>query len=111
MAGISVPHEDAERTIMIKHVRITNFKSLGDVSLQLDPVTVLIGRSGTGKSNCVAAFRFLRDYLLRGETALSDHGGWEQVGCATAMQSPLSPPTLAFAVTFCVEGIGGDYYY
>ena len=35
---------------MIKRIRITNFKSLQDVSVELSPVTVLIGRSGSGKS-------------------------------------------------------------
>jgi hypothetical protein len=48
---------------MIKQVRIQNYKSLDDVDVSLDPVTVLIGRSGTGKSNFVEALRFLRDYV------------------------------------------------
>ena len=48
---------------MIKQARIQNDKSLGHVDVSLDPVTVLIGRSGTGKSNFVEALRFLRDYV------------------------------------------------
>ncbi len=48
---------------MIEHVRIKNFRSLVDVAVDLSPVTVLIGRSGTGKSNFVRAIRFLRDSL------------------------------------------------
>lgn len=48
---------------MIKSIHIQNFKSLRDVTVNLGPLTVLIGRSGTGKSNFVQAIRFLRDYL------------------------------------------------
>src|SRR5688572_29694069 len=48
---------------MIKQIRIQNFRSLVDVTVDLDPLTVLIGRSGTGKSNFVHAIRFLRDSL------------------------------------------------
>ena len=48
---------------MIKQVRIQNFRSLADVTVDLEPLTVLIGRSGTGKSNFVEAIRFLRNGL------------------------------------------------
>lgn len=50
---------------MIKRVKIENFRSL-DVDVALDPVTVLVGRSGTGKTNFVDAMRFLRK-LLHGQ--------------------------------------------
>src|SRR5438552_5346151 len=71
---------------MIKHVRITNFKSLSDVSLDLEPVTVLIGRSGTGKSNLFVALRFLSDCVksLNGEIASNNQGGWAKIIPATA---------------------------
>lgn len=49
---------------MIDRTRIQNFRSLIDVDVNLEPLTVLIGRSGTGKSNFVAAIRTLRDMLL-----------------------------------------------
>ncbi|MCI0458103.1 MAG: AAA family ATPase [Gemmataceae bacterium] len=92
---------------MIKHVRITNFKSLGDVAVDLDPVTVLIGRSGTGKSNFVAALRFLRDYLAQGAVAVErHHGGWERILCATVQKAEMS-----FTIVFNVDGVLGDYQY
>ena len=37
-------------------------------TLILSPVTVLVGKSGTGKSNFVQAFRFLRDVLISNPT-------------------------------------------
>ena len=60
---------------MLKRVRIKNYKSL-DVDVELDPITVLIGKSGTGKTNFVEALRFLRDsvttgYMSQQENALS----------------------------------------
>jgi len=51
---------------MIHRIRIQNFKSLRDVTVDLSPVTVFIGKSGTGKMNFAEAIRFLRDYLSSG---------------------------------------------
>ncbi len=50
---------------MIHEIRIQNFKSIQDVTVELSPVTVLVGLSGSGKSNFVEAIRFLRDSLRR----------------------------------------------
>ena len=47
---------------MIHRIKIKNFRSL-DVDVALDPLTVLIGRSGAGKTNFVDALRNLRSYL------------------------------------------------
>ena len=49
---------------MISRIRVQNFKSIADVNVELSPVTVLVGRSGTGKSSFVQAIRFLRDVLV-----------------------------------------------
>ena len=46
---------------MIHRIRIQNYKSIRDVTVELSPVTVLIGRSGTGKTNFCEAIRLLRD--------------------------------------------------
>ncbi len=48
---------------MIHRIRIQNFKSLRDVTVDLEPVTVLVGKSGVGKTNFVSALGFLRDYI------------------------------------------------
>jgi len=52
---------------MIRRIKIKNFRSL-NVDFKLDPVTVLIGRSGTGKTNFVEALRFLREVVQSGIT-------------------------------------------
>ncbi len=51
---------------MIHRIRIQNYKSIRDVTVDLSPVTVLIGRSGTGKTNFCEAIRLLRDCLATG---------------------------------------------
>jgi predicted ATPase len=93
---------------MIKQVHITNFKSLADVTVKLDPVTVLIGRSGTGKSNFVSALRFLRDFIVHrtDQFVQPAYGGWERVISATAPGANMS-----FGLTFEVKGVAGDYRY
>jgi predicted ATPase len=47
---------------MITRIAIKNFRSL-DVDFTLEPVTVIVGRSGTGKTNLIEAMRFLRKAL------------------------------------------------
>lgn len=64
---------------MIEQIRIQNFKSIRDVTVDLSPVTVLIGRSGTGKSNFLRAIRFLRNYLQVGDAAVQHEGGWSKI--------------------------------
>lgn len=94
---------------MIKRVRICNFKSLGDVTVDLEPITVLIGRSGTGKTNFVEALRFLRD-TLRSRNLVATVGtyeDWNRVLCATASK----PLQLLFDLSFSVSGESETYYY
>jgi predicted ATPase len=92
---------------MIKHVKITNFKSLGNIDVCLHPVTVLIGRSGTGKSNFVEALRFLRSYLVQRSDPAQAQGGWPALLPITATE----PFSLAFSLTFDVPGVDEDYQY
>jgi predicted ATPase len=79
---------------MISKIQISNFKSLGSIDIDLDPVTVLIGRSGTGKSNFVKAIRFFRNCIISNNLAqvVEDFGGKRSIYNTNA-----SPPfKLAF---------------
>ncbi|MCI0743465.1 MAG: AAA family ATPase [Gemmataceae bacterium] len=95
---------------MIKNIRIRGFKSLEDVTVALEPVTVLIGRTGSGKSNFVQAIRFLRDFLTdrNPQRALQLHGGhWLKVICATATD----PIKITFSVGFAAPGFQEGFAY
>ena len=51
---------------MIRRIRIRGFRSLHDVDVELSPTTVLVGRSGTGKSNFLRALQALRSSVAGG---------------------------------------------
>ncbi len=58
-------------------LRISHYKSLSDIVLtDIQPVTVLVGCNGVGKSNVADALRFLRDAVNQGlDHAVSTRGG------------------------------------
>lgn len=44
---------------MLKHIEIKGYRSLKDVSLDMEPLTVLIGPNASGKSNFMDVFALL----------------------------------------------------
>jgi hypothetical protein len=89
---------------MIHQIHIENYKSLRSVAVDLSPVTVFIGRSGTGKTNFASAIRFLRDYLAR---------GFESVQQQFATCRSFTNPTgiMRFQVVFDVPGFTERFTY
>ncbi len=62
-------------------VRITNFKSIDEVSLELTPVTILIGPPGSGKSNildAIALIGYFNRILLLDKEYNNDASNLEQ---------------------------------
>lgn len=61
---------------MIKHLWVKNYRSLADVNISFEPLTVLVGLNGSGKSNLVDVFRFVSDALQHGLDAaiIKRHG-------------------------------------
>jgi predicted ATPase len=92
--------------LMIRRIKICDFKSIREVELELDPVTVLVGRSGTGKSNLVQAIRFLRNFLLDPQQAVNYEFGWERI--IPAGQKGAQP---SLDVHFTVPGEEREYNY
>jgi predicted ATPase len=90
---------------MIERVWIRNFKSIREVKVDLSPVTVLIGRSGVGKSNFLRAIRFLRNYLINDDAALAAEGGWQRI------QPFGEPAPLEFTVRFSIPGYAKSFTY
>ena len=88
---------------MIHRFRVQNFKSIVDVDVDLSPVTVLVGKSGTGKSNFVQALRFLRDVLISNQSLQQS---WPQLRPVMASDAPTT-----FCVEFSVAGIEEKFQY
>ncbi len=60
----------------LRSIRVHNFKTFGDLDIQLDDLNVVVGANASGKSNLVQLFAFLRDLAESGlENAISIHGG------------------------------------
>ncbi|MBI2298005.1 MAG: AAA family ATPase [Armatimonadetes bacterium] len=60
---------------MITKVHIENFRSLRDVTVELGPLTVLVGKNGSGKSNFLDALTLLHDAVRHGLDS-----AWQQRG-------------------------------
>src|SRR5205807_3058480 len=60
----------------LRRVLIRGYKSIAFCDVALDPLTILVGRNASGKSNFLDALAFLRDVLDEGTNAvLQEHGG------------------------------------
>lgn len=61
---------------MITRVQVKNFRNLANIDVHLGPLTVLVGRNGTGKSTFLDVLRFVRDALRSGlSVAVGGRGG------------------------------------
>ena len=76
----------------ISKIRIANFKSFADQTVELNDFNLLVGANASGKSNFVQAFKFLSDIATLGlEDAISLQGGVEYLrNYGVAKSEPLS---------------------
>lgn len=51
----------AENNTHLEHVKIQGFKSIRELDLEMAPINILIGANGSGKSNFISLFTFLRN--------------------------------------------------
>src|SRR4051794_25445086 len=66
----------------LRRVRIRGYKSIAFCDVTLEPLTVLVGRNASGKSNFLDALGFLRDVVGRGlHEAVKQHGGVDEIPC------------------------------
>lgn len=60
----------------IQQVQIRNYKSIAQVSVNLEPFTVFVGPNGSGKSNFIDALAFVQECLSESiELAFKNRGG------------------------------------
>jgi predicted ATPase len=70
------------RPPFIRRVRIRNYKSIAFCDVTLEPLTILVGRNASGKSNFLDALAFVRDVEVDGlRTAITKHGGPDAILC------------------------------
>ncbi|MFK8161461.1 MAG: AAA family ATPase [Lewinella sp.] len=60
---------------MIKSITLKNWKSFGEATLYVDPLTVLIGTNASGKSNFLDALVFLGELMRTGTVEGALNGG------------------------------------
>ncbi len=93
----------------IRRVVLKNYKSIAACDVQLQPLTFLVGRNGSGKSNFLDALRFVADALNSTlEHAIRDRGGINDV----RRRSHGHPNHFSIRLEFTLsEGSTGHYAF
>lgn len=106
---------------MISHLKVKNYRSLADVTVDFETLTVLVGLNGSGKSNLVDVLRFVTEALTRGLDAaiLRRHGmsalrRWSGKGRRPDLEIELRAShngylTAHYQLTLGSK-VGGEYY-
>src|ERR1700684_3773480 len=64
----------------LRRVRIRGYKSIAFCDVALEPLTILVGRNASGKSNFLDALAFIKDAMETNITeATKRHGGWQSM--------------------------------
>ncbi|RKU20125.1 chromosome segregation protein SMC [Candidatus Poribacteria bacterium] len=93
----------------IKRVILKNYKSIAACDVQLQPLTFLVGRNGSGKSNFLDALRLVADALNSSlDHALRARGGINDVRC----RSRGHPTHFSIRFEFVLpDGSSGHYAF
>ena len=93
----------------ITRVVLKNYKSIAACDVQLRPLTFLVGRNGSGKSNFLDALRFVADALNSSlDHAIRDRGGINDV----RRRSRGHPNHFSMRLEFTLpEGFTGHYAF
>lgn len=92
---------------MIHRYRVKNFKSLRDVTVNFDPVTLLVGCSGSGKSNFLDSIQFLSGLLLKSDWS----SGPIRKTFSTICHTNGREEPLRFEIDFSIAGIDATFTY
>src|SRR5437588_4691771 len=82
----------------LRRVRIRGYKSIAFCDVTLEPLTILVGRNASGKSNFVDALAFLRDLMeTRATEAVNERKGWRSIQCRSGSTPHIE---MGFEATF-----------
>ncbi|WP_375415759.1 AAA family ATPase [uncultured Hymenobacter sp.] len=98
---------------MIKSVRLVNFFSFGDCTIELEPdLNVLVGINGSGKSNFLRAFQLLKAGMEgRLQEQIAQWGGIDEIRQKNTVRPYKNHPVeLQFTISGEWKGQGGDGY-
>jgi len=100
----------------LKSIHIRNFKSLKDTKIELSDFNVLVGVNGSGKSNIVDVFRFLRHINQEGSISpFIEYGGYKSLVWKKKEELPITfelkfenkkKETLSYELA--ISGFGGN---
>ncbi len=72
----------------LRRVRIRGYKSIAFCDVTLEPLTILVGRNASGKSNFLDALGFLADLVdMRATEAVDERNGWRLLHCRSDSSS------------------------
>ena len=92
----------AHKPAFLRRVQIRGYKSIAFCDVTLEPLTVLVGRNASGKSNFLDALGFLRDVVKYGvREAVKQHGGADAILC----KSIVNCTTVRFEIDCCFEAV------
>jgi len=76
ISGLQSRIVTANPTPFIERLKLTNYKSIGECDVTFRPLTVIVGRNGSGKSNLLDSLHFVAAALRDGlDTAIRARGG------------------------------------
>ena len=92
---------------VLKSIKISGFRSIKEMSLELRPLNIFIGANGAGKSNLIAFFKFVNE-LMGGR--LQQHIGATGRATGNLYFGPNITPQLEAKMVFEVENGTNTYY-
>lgn len=61
---------------IVKEVYVNNFKSLKNIKLTFDNFNVVVGRNGSGKTNIIELFKFIKNVLIEEKRPYMPYADW-----------------------------------